>query len=97
MTLVRQRRQRFIRGCGYIDENQLTVGVPVRAVKHQAVQVDVGVRGRSRHSQARLDQRDRAAVGLLGLESGLIEQETGDGTVHDLQHLRHQLRLCGQQ
>ena len=71
----------------------LNVGAPVHAVEHQTVQVDVQVRGRPET----LDQRDRAAVGLLGLQPGLIEQETRDGTVHDLQHRRHQLGLCSQQ
>ena len=94
---MQQRLQRFIAGCGYFNEDRVTVRAPVHAALHQVVQVNVEVGGRSRHWQTRLDQRDRAAVGLLGLESGLIEQETGDGTVHDLQHLRHQLRLCGQQ
>ena len=93
MIFVQQRLQRFIGGCAYLDEDRLTVGAPVHAIEHQAVQVDVAVGGRAKP----LDQRDRAAVGLLGLESGLIEQETRDGTVHDLQHQRHQLRLCAQQ
>ncbi len=44
-----------------------------------------------------LDQRDRAAVGLLGLQPGLLEQEASDCSVHDLQHRRHQQRLRGQQ
>jgi len=44
-----------------------------------------------------LDQRDRAAAGLKGLEAGLIEQVARDHTVHDLQHRRYQRRLCGQQ
>ena len=41
--------------------------------------------------------RDCAAVGLSGLQPGLIEQEARDYAVHDLQRRRHQLRLCGQQ
>jgi len=44
-----------------------------------------------------LDQRDRAAVGLKGLETGLLEQVARDHAVHDLQHRRYQHRLCGQQ
>ena len=73
--------------------HRLTLGAPIHAVQHQAVQVDVQVGGRAKP----LDQRDRAAVGLLGLESGLIEQETRDGPVHGLQHRRHPLGLRGQQ
>ena len=73
--------------------HRLTLGAPIHDIQHQAVQVDVEVGGRSKS----LDQRDRAAVGLLDLESGLIEQEARDGTVHDLQHRRHQLGLCSQQ
>ena len=66
---------------------------PVHAVQHQAVKVDVEIGGRSKS----LDQRDRAAVSLLGLQPGLIEQKARDGAVYDLQHRRHQLGLCGQQ
>lgn len=44
-----------------------------------------------------LDQRDRAAVGLVGLHARLLEQEPGDHAVHDLQHGCNQLGLCGQQ
>ena len=47
--------------------------------------------------KVRLDQRDRAAVGLIALETGLPEQVARDHTLHDLQHGRHQLRLSGQQ
>ena len=94
---MQQRLQRFIAGCGYFNEDRITVSAPVHAVEHQAVKVNVEVGGRPLHPQARLDQRDRAAVGLLGLQIGLIEQEMRDGTVHDLQHRRHQLGLCSQQ
>jgi hypothetical protein len=48
----------------------------VHAVQHQAVQVDVEVGGRAKA----LDQRDRAAVGLVGLETGLPEQVARDHT-----------------
>jgi hypothetical protein len=37
-----------------------------------------------------------AGVGPQGLQPGLIEQEARDHAVHDLQHRRHQLRVCGQ-
>ena len=47
--------------------------------------------------KVRLDQRDRAAVGLIALETGLPEQVARDHAVHDLQHGRHQLGVCGQQ
>ena len=47
--------------------------------------------------KVRLDQRDRAAVGLVGLQTGLPEQVARDHAVHRLQHGRHQLGLCGQQ
>ena len=47
----------------------------------QAVKVDVGIGGRTKS----LDQRDRAAVSLLGLQLGLIEQEARDGAVHHVQ------------
>ena len=55
------------------------------------VNVEIGRRPKS------LDQRDRAAVGLKGLEAGLIQQVARDHAVHDLQHRRYQHRLCGQQ
>ena len=47
--------------------------------------------------KVRLDQRDRAAVGLIALETGLPEQVARDHAVHDLQHGRHQLGLRGRQ
>ncbi len=37
-----------------------------------------------------LDQRDRAAVGVVCLQASLPEQETRDHAVHNLQHGRHQ-------
>jgi hypothetical protein len=44
-----------------------------------------------------LDQRDGAAVGRVGLETGLPQQVARDHAVHDLQRGRHQLGLCCQQ
>ena len=41
--------------------------------------------------------RDRTAVGLVGLHPGLLGQEARDGSVTDLQHRCHQVRLCSQQ
>ena len=86
---MQQRLQRFIGGRGDLDENRLTVGAPVHAVQYQAVQVGVQVGGATKP----LDQRDRAAAGVLGLQPGLIEQEARDCMAHDLQHRGHQLRL----
>ena len=68
---MQQRLQRFIRGCRHFDEDRLTVSAPVHAIEHQAVQVDVQVGGRAEA----LDRRDRSAVGLIGLQPGLLEQE----------------------
>ena len=47
--------------------------------------------------KVRLDQRDRAAVGFVCLETSLTAQVARDHAVHDLQHGRHQHGLCGQQ
>ena len=47
--------------------------------------------------KVRLDQRDRAAVGLVCPETGLPEQVAREHAVHDLQHGRQQLGLRGQQ
>lgn len=44
-----------------------------------------------------LDQRDRAAARLVGIEAGLPRQVLRDHAVHHLQHGHHQLGLCGQQ
>jgi hypothetical protein len=44
-----------------------------------------------------LDQRDGTAVSLVGLRARLLEQESGDHAVHDLQHGCNQLGLCCQQ
>jgi len=41
--------------------------------------------------------RDRTAVGLVGLQPGLLGQDARDGAVNDLQHRCHQVRLCRQQ
>jgi hypothetical protein len=43
------------------------------------------------------DQRDRAAVGLVGLETCLPQQMARDHALHFLQHGRHQRGLCCQQ
>ena len=53
--------------------------------------------------KVRLDQRDGAAVGLVGLVGlidpapGLPKQVARDHAVHHLQHGRHELGLGGQQ
>jgi len=92
--LVQHRLQRLVGWRGYFDEDRFAFGVaPVHAVQHQAVKVNVEIGGRTKS----LDQRDRAAVSLLGIQPGLIEQVARDGSMHHLQHGRHQLRLCGQQ
>ena len=65
----------------------------VHAVQHQTVQVNVEI-GRRPKS---LNQRDCAAVGLKGLETGLVEQVARDHPVHHLKHRRYQQRLRGQQ
>jgi len=57
------------------------------------VKVNVQIGGRSKT----LDQRDRTAVRLLGLQPALIEQKACGGAVYDLQHRDHQLGLRGQQ
>jgi hypothetical protein len=91
---VRHRLQRCVGRRRNFDEFRHSVGTaPVHAVQHQAVQVNVEV---GRRAEA-LDQRDRAAVGFVRLELSLAEQVLRDYTVHDLQHGRHQLGLCGQQ
>ena len=46
--------------------------------------------------KVRLDQRDRAAGGLIALETGLPEQVAREHALHDLQHGREQIRLRGQ-
>ena len=84
-----------LRDC-HLDEDRLSVAAPAHAVQHHAVRVDVEVGGRALPSQARLDQRDRAAVGLVGLEAPLPEQVARDHAVHHLQHGRHQPGLSGQ-
>ena len=91
---VQHRLQRLVGRRGHFDEDRFAFGVaPVHAVQHRAVKVDVQIGRRSKS----LDQRDRAAVSLLGRHPGLIEQKARDGAVYDLQHRRHQLGLRGQQ
>ena len=91
---MQDRLQRLIGWRRYFDEGRFTVGIAsVHAVQHQAVDVYVEIGGRAEA----LDQRDRAAVGLVGLETGLPEQVARDHAVHHLQHGCHQLGLRGQQ
>jgi hypothetical protein len=67
--LVQHRLQRFIGWRSQLDELRRTVSTaPVHAVQHLAMQVDVQI---GRRAKA-LDQRDRAAVGLVGLQVRLI-------------------------
>lgn len=91
---VQDRLQRFVVRRGYLHELGRPVNAaPVHAVQHQAVKVNYQVGGRAKA----LNQSDRTAVSLVGLEPDLIEQVARDDTVHHLQHRRHQLGLCGQQ
>ena len=91
---MQHRLQRFVGRRGYLHEfRRAFSAAAVHTVQHQAVQVDVQVGGRAEA----LDQRDRAAVGLACFETRLPEQMARDHAVHDLQHGRHQLGLCGQQ
>ena len=92
--LVQHRLQRLVGWLGNVDELRRPVNAaPVHAVQHQAMQVYVEI---GRRAKA-LNQRDRTAVSLVGLETGLVKQEARDHAVHHLQHGRHQLGLCGQQ
>ena len=92
--LVQHRLQRLVGWGGHFDEDRFAFGVvAVYAVQHQAVKVNVEI---GRRAKA-LDQRDCAAVSLLGLQTRLPEQVARDDAVHHLQHRRHQLGLCGQQ
>ena len=92
--LVQHRLQRFIGWRGDFDEFRSAVNAtPAHAVQHQAVQVNVEI---GRRAEA-LEERDSAAVGFVCLQPGLPEQLARDHAVHDLQHRRHQLGLCGQQ
>jgi len=93
---MQHRLQRLIGWRGHFDEDRFAFGVaPVHTVQHQAVKVNVQIGGRTRHWQARLDQRDRATVGLVSLQTRLIEQKTRDGAMQHLQHGRYQLGLRG--
>ena len=75
-------------GAGTATRSGYTVGTaPVHAVQHQAVRVDVQIGGLAES----LDQRDRAAVGLVGAESGPPQQASRDHSVHHLQHERHEV------
>jgi len=94
---VQHRLQRLVGWRVYFDEDTFAFSVaPVHAVQHQAAKVNTQTGGRSLHPKAWLDQRDRAAVGLLGFEPGLIEQVAHDHAVHHMRHGRHPLGLCGQ-
>ena len=94
MNLVQHRLQRFSGRRSNLDELRRSFSAaPVHAVQHLAAQVDVEVGCRAEA----LDQRDRAAVGLVRLQARLIEQEARDHAVQHLQHGRHQIGLRSQQ
>jgi hypothetical protein len=90
---VQHRMQRLIGRRGHFGEDRAP-SAPLRYTPSSTGSAG-GCSG-WRPNQA-LDQRDRAAVGLVGLETGLPEQVARDHAVHDLQHGRHLLGVCGQQ
>ena len=91
MILSNYRLQRLVGRRGHFDEDRFAFGVAlVHAVQHQAVKVNVEIGRRAKS----LDQRDRAAVGIVSLQTRLPKQEARDDAVH---HLQHQLGLCSQQ
>jgi hypothetical protein len=91
---LQQRVQLVVGGRTGLDEGWHTVGLTaVHAIQHQAVQVNVEVGGGAKA----LDQRDRAAVALVGLEPGSLQQMACDHALHHLQHRRDPLGLRGQQ
>ena len=91
---VQHRLHRFVGWLGNFDELRRPVSAaPAHAVQDQAVKVNVQVGGRAKA----LNQSDRTAVSLVGLEPSLAEQVPRDHAVHHLQHGRHQLGLCSQQ
>ena len=76
--LVQHRLHPLVARRGHFEESRHTVfAAPVHAVQHQAVQVDVQVGGRAEA----LNERDRAAVGLVGLETDLHHQAVQRGLV----------------
>ena len=77
---MQQRLQLLVGWRGYFDKHRRAVRAPVHAVQHQAMQVNIEIGRRAKT----LDQRDRAAVGLKGLEAGLIQQVARDHPVPDL-------------
>ncbi len=88
--LVQHCLQRFVGWLGNFDELRRPVNAaPVHAVQDQAVKVNVQVGGRAKA----LNQSDRTAISLVGLEPGLTEQLARDHAVHHLQHGRQQLGL----
>ena len=91
---MQQRVQLAVGGRTHLDEGRRAIGAAaVHAIQHQAVQVDVEV---GRRLEA-LDQRDGAAVALVGLELGSVQQMARDHALHHLQRRRDQLGLRGQQ
>ena len=72
------------------DPSGLPRSIAVHAVQHQAVQVDVEV-GRGSET---LDQRDGAALTLVGAQAGIGQQMVRDPALHHLQHRRDRLRRC---
>jgi hypothetical protein len=91
---LKQRVQRVVGGRSRLDEGGRAVGTAaVRAVQHQAVQVDVEVGG----GPEALDQSNGATVAFVSDEPGSGQQVPRDHALHHLQHRRDQLGLCGQQ
>ena len=69
---MQHRLQRFVAWRQHFDEFRLAVcAAPIHTVQHQAVKVNIEI-GRGPKA---LNQRDRAAVGLVRLQARLIEKE----------------------
>ena len=77
-----------------LDEAGRTVGVAAaHSVQHQTVQANAEVGGRAET----LDQRDGAAVAIVGPEPGIVQQRPRNHVLHHLQHRRDQLGMRAQQ
>jgi len=92
---LQQSVQLVVSGRNHLDKHRHAIAIaiaPVHPVQHRAVKVDVEVGGRAEA----LDQREGAALALVGLEPGAVQQVARNHALDHLLHRRDQLGLLSQ-
>jgi len=82
-------RELIAAGCTRLVKDRFALVPPIPPVENEAVDVDVKIGRRAKS----LNERHRAAVSGTSLAHCLLEQETGDDPVHDMQHRGEQFGM----